>query len=198
MSTEGKERSPKLLSQKFGDGFGAGADLKFFINPADIGVDGLVTDAKFFGDLFVEKTLAEAIEDFLFALGKIFSGLRRGAGSLKGLGDFAGDVSGHGRTAAMNFANGFQQFGALGALEKVAVGAGGEGAEDIIGVFVDGEHDDLESRDKLFQLAHAFDAVDAREIDVHENNFRPDFRNVLDGIFGVAVMTEAFEAVGAI
>src|SRR6266481_1075949 len=60
-----------LFSQEFGDRFRAGADLKFFVDSANIGVNRLVTDAKFFRDFLVEKALAEAIEHFLFTLGKI-------------------------------------------------------------------------------------------------------------------------------
>src|SRR5437899_2937462 len=38
----------KLPPQKFGDGFGSGADLELFVDAANIGVNGLVTDAQFF------------------------------------------------------------------------------------------------------------------------------------------------------
>lgn len=68
-------RQIKLTAEEFGDGFGAGADLEFFVDAADVGVDGFVADAEFFGDLLVEKALAEAIENLLFAAGKIFGGL---------------------------------------------------------------------------------------------------------------------------
>ncbi len=57
--------------QELGDRFGAGADLEFFVNPADVGVDGFVTDAELFSDFLVEKPLAQAIEHLLFALRKV-------------------------------------------------------------------------------------------------------------------------------
>ena len=117
---------------------------------------------------------------------------------MKGLGDFTGDVGGHRRTATMNFENGFEQFGAFGALEEVTVCARGQRAEDIFGIFVNREHDDLKFGNELLQLANAFDAVDAREIDVHQDNLRADFGNFFNGFFGSAVMAEAFEAIGAI
>ena len=82
--------------EEFGDGFGAGADLEFFVNAADVGVDGFVADAEFIGDFLVKEPLREAIEDFLFAWGEIFRGLRGGADALEGLDDFTRDVSGHG------------------------------------------------------------------------------------------------------
>jgi hypothetical protein len=64
----------RLALEEFGDGFGAGADLKFFVDAADIGMDGFVADAEFIGDFLVEKTVAEAIEDFLFPGRKRFGG----------------------------------------------------------------------------------------------------------------------------
>lgn len=196
-NSQGNNCSP-LFPEEFGDGFGAGADLKFFVNAANVGVDGFVADTKFFGNFLVEKTLAEAIEDFLFALGEIFCSLRRRPGLLKGLSDFAGDVGGHRGAAAMNFENGFEQLGAFGALEEIAVSACLEGAKDIVGIFINCEHDDLKFGNELFQLANALDAVDAREIDVHEDDFRTDFGNFFNRIFGCAVMAEAFEAVSAV
>jgi hypothetical protein len=187
-----------LFPQELSDGFGAGANLQFFVNAANVGVDGFVANAKFFGDFFVEKALAEAIENFLFALGEIFGRLWGRTGFLKGLSDFAGDVCGHGRTAAMNFENGFEQFGAFGAFEEVTVCARLESAEDIFCIFVNCQHDDLKFGNELFQLTNAFDSVDAREVDVHQDNFRADFGNLFDGFFGRTVMAEAFEAVSAV
>ena len=187
-----------LFPQKLGDGFGAGADLKFFVDSANVGVDSLVADAKFFGDFFVEKALAETIEHFLFALGEIFSCLQGRTGLLKGLGDFAGDVCGHRGTTAMNFADGFEELGTFRALKEISVRARSQCAEDIFGIFINGEHDDLEFGNELFELPNALNAVDAGEIDIHEDDFRTDFRNFFDGFFGRAVMAEASEAVGAI
>ena len=67
-------------SEEFGHGFGAGADLQFFVDAADVSVDGFVADAHFLGDFLVEKSLAEMIQHFLFAGGKGFAGWRCGAG----------------------------------------------------------------------------------------------------------------------
>src|ERR1051326_2673566 len=120
------------------------------------------------------------------------------AGSLKGLSDFAGDVGGHRRTAAMNFVNGFQKLGAFSSLEQIAFGAGSECAENIVGVFVHSQHDDLEFGNELLQLANTFDAVDARKVDIHKDDLGADLGNVLEGVRGAAVMAEAFETLGAI
>jgi len=43
-----------LALQEFGDGFGAGSDLEFFVDAPDVGVDSLVADAEFLGDFFVD------------------------------------------------------------------------------------------------------------------------------------------------
>jgi hypothetical protein len=47
--------------------FGAGADLKLFVDAADVGMDRFVTDSEFVGDLLVEESAAETIEHLLFA-----------------------------------------------------------------------------------------------------------------------------------
>ncbi len=105
------------MPQKFGHGFGAGADLELLVDAADVGVDGLVADAQFVGDLLVEEALAQQIQHFLLARGKGVAasfGLRSGAGFLEGLHDLARDVRGHGGTAATDLADGLQQFARAG------------------------------------------------------------------------------------
>lgn len=59
--------NPRSAAQEFCHGFGAGSHLKFFVNAPDVRVNGLVTDAEFFRDFLVEKSLREAIQYFLFA-----------------------------------------------------------------------------------------------------------------------------------
>ena len=55
--------------EEFGDGFGAGADLEFFVDPADVGVHRFIAHADFVGDFLVDQALAQEIEDLLFAFG---------------------------------------------------------------------------------------------------------------------------------
>lgn len=52
--------------EKFGDGLRPGAYLEFFVDPADVGVDGLVGDAEFLGDFLVEEALGQEIQDLVF------------------------------------------------------------------------------------------------------------------------------------
>jgi hypothetical protein len=58
----------------FGDGLGAGTDVKLFVNAADVGVDGLDADLEHLGDFLVEIATGEEFEDFAFARGE-FDGL---------------------------------------------------------------------------------------------------------------------------
>ena len=45
-------------TKEFGHRFGAGADLQFFVDTADVGVYGFVADAHFFRDFLVKKSMA--------------------------------------------------------------------------------------------------------------------------------------------
>ena len=75
-----------LAAQELGHRLRPGADLEFLIDPADVGVDGFVADAQFFGDFLVKKPLAEAVENLLLAGGERLGGRGRLAGPLKGFG----------------------------------------------------------------------------------------------------------------
>ena len=72
-----------LSSEKFSYGFGASADLQFFVDAPDVGVHRFVADAEFFGDFFVKKSVAQTVQHFLFALREIFRVLGRRSGFLK-------------------------------------------------------------------------------------------------------------------
>src|SRR6266545_8012470 len=77
----GNHRS--LTAQELGDGFGPGSDLELFIDAADVGVHGFIADAELLRDLLVKKTLAQAIQHFLFALRQVLGGSGGTAGLLK-------------------------------------------------------------------------------------------------------------------
>ena len=64
-----KNEGTPSVTQEFGDGFGPRPDLQFFVNPADIGVDGFVADFEFVGNFLVHQSLAQQVEHLLFALG---------------------------------------------------------------------------------------------------------------------------------
>ena len=191
---------------------GARADLEFFVDPAYVSIYSWHTYAEFFGDFFVKEALGEEVEDFAFARGEVFGfGVGGGGGGvrsrrmtggrnclLEGLDDFAGDVGAHGGAAGHDFAEGFEELVAFGVLEHVAGGAGGEGFENVIGVFVDGKHHELGVGKKRLEFADAFDAAEAGEVDVAENNARLEFGNFWEGGFNGAELRDAFEIRGAI
>ena len=185
------------VSEVFGDGFGAGADLEFFVDAADVGMDGFEADVKLVSDFFVEKTFGEEFENFLFPGRKVFGGFMGGGRLLEALDDFAGDVTGHGRAPAMDVLNGAEEFFRSGGFEEITGGAIGEGFENLLSVFVDGEHDDLAGGLGGFEFADAIDAAHAGKVDVHENDFRLHFGDADEGFFAGGVMTDAFEAGGA-
>src|SRR2546423_7314687 len=92
-----------------GYGLGAGADVEFFVDAADIDVYGREADAERFSDFFVEITAREQVQDFTLARGQL-SSIERSSASLERLDDFARDVAGHGRAARMDLAQGCKQF----------------------------------------------------------------------------------------
>ncbi len=80
--------------------------MQFFVDAPEVGADGVDADVELVGNLFVGEALGQAVQDGGFAGGKVgqfFAGLR---GFLKRGDDFAGNGTGHGRAAAVHFANG--------------------------------------------------------------------------------------------
>src|SRR5258706_13534788 len=57
-----------LAPQKFRHCFSSSPHLELFINAADVGMHGLVTYAELLGNFLVKKSLAQAVQDFLFTL----------------------------------------------------------------------------------------------------------------------------------
>ena len=182
-----------LVAEVFGDGFGAGADLEFFVDAADVGVDSFEADVELVGNFFVEKSFGQEFEDFLFAGGKVFGGFGGGGGLLEALDDFAGDVAGHGGAAAIDVLNGAEEFFGRGRFEQVSGGAVGEGLEDLFGVLVHREHHDLARGFDRFEFADAIDAAHAGKVDVHEDDFGLHFWNADEGFFAGGIVADAFE-----
>jgi hypothetical protein len=50
-----------------GDGLAAGADVQFFVNFSNVGVDGGEADAEIFGNFFVKVAPGKEFEDFPLA-----------------------------------------------------------------------------------------------------------------------------------
>lgn len=87
---------------------GSGVDVKFLVDAAAIGVDGVVADSEFACDFFAEIALSEEAEDLFFALGElaefVFFACR--SGGPEAFDDFSGDATAHGRPAFVDFAEG--------------------------------------------------------------------------------------------
>jgi hypothetical protein len=178
----------KRTGFKFGDGFGPRPHLQFFVNAADVGVDGFVADAEFVGDFLVNQSLAQQVEHLLFALGKVFGGLRRRGRR------FFGTIARLCARCAWSSANrrgglpdGFQQLLGGGALEHVTAGARRQRVENVFRVLINREHHHLGLRQERLQLPHAFDAVHAGQVDVHEHDVGFDLRQILQRVLGAGI-----------
>ena len=52
---------------EFHRGFGAGADVEFFVDVLEVNADGFGRDTESVGDFLVGESFAEVLEDFGFA-----------------------------------------------------------------------------------------------------------------------------------
>ena len=67
----------------------------------------------------------------------------------------------------------------------------------MIGVFVNGEHQELCVRQERLELAHALDAVEPGQVDVHQDDFGLCRRQRRQRALGAAVFAHAAKALGA-
>jgi hypothetical protein len=165
-----------LASGEAGDGFGAGADVKFLVDVAYMGVNGADADAELIGDFFGAPTLGEESQDFFFARGEISFFADSDCGLAKCGDNFAGDVAGHGRAAAMYFGDSFENFLGRDVFNEVTGSAGFHRFENFLTVFFDGEHDDLGFPQDFAKGGDARDAILAGQINIHENNIGGEAR----------------------
>lgn len=170
--------------------------MEFFVNTTAVSVHGVGADAEFVGDLFTKVSLGEEVEDLFLSFGKLaqfilFACRRRFAETLD---DLAGDAAAHGRSAFVDFAEGGEKLIAGSLFEKISGGTGFESFEDSVGVFVDRDHDELDFRYLLLETAHAFDAVEAGEVDVRENDVGFILRDSLKCLLPVFIETDESEA----
>ena len=57
---------------------GAGVDVEFFVDPADVGLDGRMGDFEMLGDFLEEKALREEFKDFPLARRKFVTMMFKG------------------------------------------------------------------------------------------------------------------------
>ena len=168
--------------------------MELLIDVADVRVHGGVAHLHLVGDFLVEKTLRQQIQNFRLARRKALrlgGHLRR---LLERLDNFPRDVAAHRRAARLDLLDGRQQFRWRRLLEHVARRAGRERVEDVLGVLIHGEHDELRAGQLRLEPPHAFHAVHARQVDVHQNHFGKDLGKLLQRLLRAAVPAHAFES----
>jgi hypothetical protein len=172
--------------------------MEFVVNVPEVPADGVLGEAKTGGYLFIGMAFGKEFEDIAFAGGEAFDFGGGGDRFLEGGDDFTGDFAGHGRTALANLADGGNEFFRRAAFQEVTAGAGTEGFKDTVGVFINGDHDDLGRRKELFEPGGAFDAGNVRELDVHEDNIGLLAGDLLEGFLGGGAKAYAFTFWGGV
>jgi len=79
----------------FGDGLGAGADVKFFVHPPHVSIDGWHANVQSLGDFLVKISARQQFEHFLLAGLEFLAGWDMWRRLLEGLNDFTGDIARH-------------------------------------------------------------------------------------------------------
>ena len=141
---------------------GAVVDVEFLEDAADVFFDGVFGDAEGGGDLFVGIATGDEGEDFEFARGDIGSG--------EAFLETGGDVGGEALAACGDGADGLEEIGAGGGFLEVAERTGAEGAMDFFVAGEGGEDEDACGRVGGEDLDGGFDATDAGELEVHEDD----------------------------
>lgn len=144
------------MAEVFGHRLRAGADMELLVNVADMRVDGGVGEPGFLGNFLVEIALGEQVEHLCLPGRKVF-GPRRSGRFLKRLNDFASDMAAHRGASLMHVADGGQQLVWGSLFEHVTGGSRRQRVENVLGVLVDGEHDDLRGGQERFEAPHALD-----------------------------------------
>lgn len=96
----------------------------------------------------------------------------------------------------MDIADGFDDLGLGRALEQITAGAGQEGIEDFVAVFVDCEHEDLDGRDLRFEFSDAFNPAHFRQVDIHKEHIRGSLGHLGESFFAVSITAGADETFG--
>ena len=84
-----------MRAEILGNRFGAGTDVKFFVDVAHVCVNGQIRDGESVSDFLVQVAFGEQVEDFPFARGQRLGGRLIRSGLMEGLNDFSSDVARH-------------------------------------------------------------------------------------------------------
>jgi len=110
------------------------------------------------------------------------------------LDDLPGDITGHGRTAAVHLLQGIDKLGAWSFFQQVTCRSRSKGIIDVICVFIDRQHDELGLLKKRLQFANGFHSTDAWQVDIHEHDIRTQFTKRCKGSFGIAPLADELES----
>jgi hypothetical protein len=184
--------------EKSHDGFGAAADVEFFEDAGEMVFDGKGAEVKACADFFIGEALGEKVEDLAFAGTEGCCRVLLGDGFLEGSNELASDGAGHGGTALEDVTDGAENFLRGASFQKVTAGTGAQGLEDGVGVFIDGEDDDLNGGNEAFEPRRAFDAGHPGHLDVHEDDLRAPLGDETEGFGAVGAGADTFELWGAV
>jgi hypothetical protein len=187
-----------ILLQVFDHGLGAGMDVKFIVDAAQMAAHGIETHRQRIGDFFITVAFGEKLQDFLLAFGKIFQFRCLAFYVAKMFHHHARDAPRHGRSAAVDFLDGFQNFGCGRAFDQITAGTGHDGIEHQVAVFIHGEHQDLHLRQQRFEFAGAFNARHLRKVDVHQHHVWRLVENLFERFFGRVIRADTLGGLAAI
>src|SRR5215831_3668610 len=90
------------LLQKLHYGLSARADVEFFVDVLKMRANGVDADREMFGDFLGRIALGKLLQDFFFALRKLFVLERVVGGFAEGADDQPRDLAAHGRATLLN------------------------------------------------------------------------------------------------
>jgi len=183
----------QLLQVRFRDRFRFAVYLQLGIDVFDVGFRSLFADEQLFGDLRVRLTFGDQLKDLRFAFGEWRVGIH-----VEVVYDHTGDTTAHGGSAFHDLIERAQQFHVVGAFGDVAAGAGFEGLEDKLAVFIDRHHNDVGVGAFIFNDLGAVDTVHTGKLDVHEHDLGFVAVQISDGVFGRAVGVHYHKLLGAV
>ena len=110
-----------FFAEGFGNGFGFRMDFEFAVNAFDMATNRFFTNKEGFGYEFIAASNTQVVQNFHFARRKKAIGF-----FLEGTNNHAGYLGTHGRSAFVNFFDGFKQTGRCGVFYQVSAGSGAE------------------------------------------------------------------------
>jgi len=186
-----------VVAEEFYDGFGAGLDVKFFVNGMEVSADGAQGNAEVVGDFFIEVAFSEKSKDLLFSLREFFDFGLGFLDLLEMVDDLPRDLHGHGCAAGMDLFDCLDELGGRHVFEKVTAGAAAQGIENEVAFLVGGEHEDLDFGKAFFEAGDALDAAHPGEVDVHEDDVGFLGGDSPKGFFAIGMCADATQSGGA-